>query len=204
MNRLIVGLGSGRCGTMSLTRLLGMQQDCHSLHEPEPLLPWIVSEAAAREHLDRLRRPVEVVASAALFYLPYVEWIERHAGCPVTFVCLRRNLRDTVTSFMQWTEGDRVPPPRNHWVNHDGTSWTHTKWDKCFPKYRADRKQWVITRYYNDYYEWAERLVAEKPNFRIFPMETLNHRGRVRELLKFCGFNHPKVKAGIRVHHKPE
>lgn len=203
MNRLIIGLGSGRCGTMSLVKLLGLQQNCYSLHEPKPLLPWIVSEAVAQKHLDRIRWPVEVAAVAAFYYLPYVEWFEQHAGCPVTFVCLQREKQATVESFMQWTEL-RVAPPRNHWMNHNGTHWTHTEWDKCFPKYKVADKSSAILRYYEGYYEQAERLAEEKSNFRIFPMDTLNHRGHVRELLKFCGFSRPEVKAGIKAHHKPE
>lgn len=205
MNRLIIGLGSGRCGTMSLAKLLNLQQDCHSLHEPKPRpLPWHFDEKFAREHLACIRRPEKVVAVTAFFYLSYVEWIEQHAGCPVIFVCLQRNLRGTVRSFTAWTDGSRLPPSRNHWMKHDGTRWTHTKWDRAYPKYKATSKKAALVRYYEDYYRQAKRLAGEKSNFRIFPMRHLNHKDRVRELLKFCGFDRPEVKVGIRIHHKLE
>lgn len=190
---------------MSLARLFGLQRDCHSLHEPKPRpLPWHIDEKLAREHLDCIRRPKKIVAVTAIFYLSYVEWIEQHAGCPVIFVCLRRNLQGTVKSFMAWTDGSRVPPSRNHWMKHDGTRWKHTKWDRGYPKYKATDKKAALIRYYKDYYKEAERLAGEKSNFRIFPMSALNREGQVRDLLKFCEFDHPKVKVGIRVHHNPE
>jgi len=204
MNRMIIGLGTGRCGTMSLTRLLGAQAACVSLHEPKPLLPWITDPVAARRHVRKLsQQPKRVVASTACFYLPYVEWLHTSVGCPITFVCLKRTRQQTIDSFVQWTEV-RVPPKRDHWRRHDGTKFTHTEWDKCFPQYDEPSKRRALGRYWDDYYDRAETLADRKLNFRIFPMNMLNHEGGVKEILEFCGFEEPRIRVGVRAHHKPE
>ena len=52
MRRLVIGLGTGRCGTVSLSRLLNAQPDAQVRHELRPYLPWAVDEALLARKLD--------------------------------------------------------------------------------------------------------------------------------------------------------
>jgi len=40
IRKLIIGLGTGRCGTMSLSKLLSMQENTIVSHETGTPLPW--------------------------------------------------------------------------------------------------------------------------------------------------------------------
>src|SRR6185437_11882599 len=91
--RFILGIGSGRCGTLSLAHVLAAQPETHATHEDPPLLPWKRDEdrPVMEQRFVRWRRRWKepVVADVASFYLPYVE--EAIAREPeIRIVCLKR------------------------------------------------------------------------------------------------------------------
>ena len=118
----VLGIGTGRCGTTSLTRLLKAQPGVHATHEARPLLPW--NPRKSKENVvDRVCRLVaaappraRIVADVALYYLPYVATILRH--WPATrVICLRRDRAEVIESFARKVRehwGDTV----NHWTVH--------------------------------------------------------------------------------------
>lgn len=185
---LVLGLGSGRCGTTSLRLFLDLQRDVSVTHElnfegiRQPL-PWQVDIALAGRRVQQLlRRPASIKGDIGFYWLPYSEWIlGRFAD--TRFICLQRNKPDTVESFLRRTEG------RNHWVEHGGTHWQLDEvWDKAFPKYDIQGKRAAVARYWDEYYATAERLQGEYPdNFRIFPVDTLNSRQGQDAILSFLG-----------------
>lgn len=73
--KIILGMGSGRCGTFSLPRLLGMQPECVSTHEEPPLLPWRrePGERVIRARFARFRRTRRGRLLASI--------LERREGC---------------------------------------------------------------------------------------------------------------------------
>lgn len=190
--RLIIGLGSGRCGTVSLKELLAAQDRTVALHEHR-VLPWVAN-------LNELYQCVEVlgdldspvVAGVASYYLPYLDNIRRslsHFGFhELRVIALQRGLPETVESFMRKTQG------RNHWQPSSPEYRQDPKWDRAFPKYSSGlSKHEAIGKYWEDYYTACERERVE-----IFPLEALNSPEGQAEILSACGFDEPRIKLDIR------
>ena len=191
--QLVFGLGTGRCGTLSLSRVLSTLDGFSILHEGrsdcggivvcargsgisrrvDGNLPWIVDAGACRARVDALLDlPGEVIGDTAFYYLPYVEWLAAQYGDAATFVCLRRERAETVRSFLEFTPG------RNHWMAHDGSQWApDAHWDDAFPTYDSDSKRAALERYWDEYYATAEDLARRIDQFRIFDLETLDGDG---------------------------
>ena len=200
--RLIIGLGTGRCGTVSLKSLLALQMNTHATHETM-LLPHKFSEVKFKQYMARLwKRPEEVAADVALWTLTYVSSIL--AEYPSTkFICLKRDREAVVRSYMAKT------PQRNHWTSYDSRFWSDEKWPRerkvqkcpyhnCYPKFDADKEE-AIGLYWDYYYIVAESYQDAFPdNFRIFPVEFLNTRDGCEKILKFAGYEEMKIKVGIR------
>lgn len=189
---LVIGMGTGRCGTLSLTSVLNQQPNTKVTHEQPPLLPWDspVRTSLIHERIRRMRssRQERMIGDVASFYLPYVPDIV--ASEPdVRIVCLKRPREEVVQSFCQWL--DKVHPlPTNHWARRPTEDWHHEPvWTRIFPKYDSIDRETGIRRYWNEYYATAEELVRQWPgNIRIFEMrESLNTARGLSELLSFVG-----------------
>lgn len=194
---LIIGLGTGRCGTVSLATLLDAQPNVSVTHESTPLLPWTISLRDLDDKLESLmHRNVRMAGDIAYYYLPYVEHIILRSP-DVKFVCLRRAKEEVVRSYMVKTEG------RNHWMVHDGNDWTlDPKWDPTYPKFNATNKESAVSAYWDTYYEEVERLVKSHPtSVQIFDIEkSLNTAEGVNELLEFVGI--PQSDRVLHVGHR--
>lgn len=183
----VIGLGSGRSGTVSLSTLLDAQRATSVTHETRPLLPWIPDEEQLSVRLAQLaHRDASISGDVAYYYLPYVERIN-HRLPGVKFVCMRRNFDDTVRSLMAKTDG------RNHWVDHDGSLWrTDDQWDKTMPSFQVMPKIEAVRRYVSEYYIEAERLQRQLPRaFRIFDIEMLNNPRGTVSILTHIGITDP-------------
>ena len=65
--RLIIGLGTGRCGTVSLKALLDLQKDTHATHETM-LLPHKFNERKFVQYMRKVwGRKTRIVADVALW-----------------------------------------------------------------------------------------------------------------------------------------
>ncbi len=198
VNRLIIGLGTGRCGTVSLKHLLAMQQNTHATHEMM-ILPYKFHERKFVAYMRKLStRPVRISVDVALWNLPYVTAIiaKYHN---TKFICLKRDKEAVVKSYMAKT------PNRNHWTQWNSPYWSDTKWPverrcgykNCYPRFDADKEE-AIGLYW-DYYEIvSETYEKEFPdNFRIFPVEYLNTRDGCEKILDFAGYVEMIIKVGI-------
>ena len=187
--KLIVGLGSGRCGTVSLSRFF-RQKGVYTTHEVKHL-PWYKPDPAeAVLALARVLRRADgrypFVADVAFYWLKYVPWlIERIPE--VRCVCLKRDQHETVMSFMQKLAS------RNYWTARDSEYWEEGKWkdnpiEEAFPKYDLPKKQ-ALFQYWEDYYveaAWLQKMFPD--NFRILEMRyALNSEYGQNEMLTFCG-----------------
>jgi len=241
---LVIGLGTGRCGTGSLAALLNAQQDGLCFHEmnpacvrffgtPQPILNGITEFSrildggntslvavdlsrgqcvATYDRLCQMQR-VRLIGDVANYYLSYVRIIaERHPG--VRFLCMRRDIDQTVGSFLWKTRiqrsrsqylvdrfvafATRAPfcVSENPWMRHAGTRWRRSPlWDKLFPKFEGPSRVAAIRQYCMYYYEEAERLAADlNACFRFVDLGRLNERSYQSELLSFAG-----VPAGDQV-----
>lgn len=175
----VCGLGTGRCGTRSLTAILQAQPGFDAEHErPEPL-SWDDDTDFHRHFAGQER-----VADVGFYYLPYVpRLIEAYPD--MRFVCLKRDRTATIRSFR------RSQPLGTNWFS-DGER-REDRWDRSFPKYGGSFGD-AAGRYWDDYYETAAEYAGRfEKRFLVFDTDRLNCAHCVRELLVFAGFDNPKV-----------
>ena len=191
MEKFIIGLGTGRCGTTSLSKLLSLQPDIYVPHEYGKPLPW----QFAKEEIDiRISELEKMNGDVAFYYLNYVEYlIERFPG--VKFICLRRDREETVDSYMKKSQN------RNNWIEHDGTVWEKAvHFYDSYPKFKTDSKREALGMYYDLYYSVAEKFETKMANrFRIFDIKELNSATGVRNILNFAGFLDDEMKMDVGI-----
>jgi hypothetical protein len=199
--KVIIGLGTGRCGSVSLSYLLSLQPGVNSLHEAF-IFPWEFNEDAFMVTFPKLfykGNNGEVVSDTSSWYLNYVDYI-LGLGIDASFICLRRDKEKTVDSWMMKT------PFTSH-MTHTSCEYWDEKWLKqhpyrhSFPKYDLPKRE-AIERYYDEYYVKAREYEAKYPKrFKIFPLFYLNHGELVAEILNFVEI--PKedqvIKSGIHL-----
>lgn len=194
MKRFVLGVGTGRCGTDSLASLLDIQTGASVTHERfGPQVPWGTGGYDWLRHLTQERPPGRALyGDVALYWLPQIERLLtdpalRDVARGLRVVALRRGQAATVESYMKKTEG---PDGRNHWMNHDGSTYTPCKlgWDQCYPKFRAEDKREALSMYWAAYYGEVDRLTEKYPaQVQCFDMNALNSRGGQRAILQFVG-----------------
>ena len=248
--RIVIGLGTGRSGTASLTSLIDRQHGGMCFHEMNPACAVFsgnpqaqlnaVSEfrqillggdrrklaidysrpssVASYERLQALPE-VRLIGDIAFYYLNYVgDILELVPEC--LFVCLRRDRKQTVQSWLKkstigrWPSlwwGDRITSwltrmplhtEYNFWQEHDGTVWKKDPvWDSCFPKFEAPSKQAAIEMYWDSYYMEAERLQRLYPDsFRIFDTSRMSSTEGQQEILAFIGIPEAEMVLSDKVH----
>ena len=184
--KLIIGLGTGRCGTDSLTRVLNQQEGVTAQHETF-FLTWkhdVVSGLLILNEL--LRRPgKEFVADVAFYWLNYVpDLCEMIPG--IKFVCIWRDREKVVESFYEHT-GDR-----NYWTSPMSVHWDLSN-RYCidpmmlsFPKYDLPKRE-GIGAYWDEYDRKAKAFSALYPsNFMYISTEdALNTHEGLKSVLDF-------------------
>lgn len=176
----VVGLGTGRCGTKSLTELL-RRNGFDAVHERKPALSWGGDNPARH-----FRKASEMFADVGFYYLPYVRWLmERYPE--MRFVCLKRDREGTIDSFC------RMRPPETNWFSVEGEP---DGWDRSFPNYNCEFGE-AVGRFWDDYYREAESLQGER--FRVCTTESLNCPRGVADILRFVGVEQPTIVTGIRL-----
>lgn len=201
---ILLGIGTGRSGTLSLSRLLNAQPGHSVTHENTPLLPWSSSDPAEalrkRFARWRRRRSTPVVGDVASFYLPYLEAaFELEPGLKV--ICIQRDREEVVESFCRWV--DRVEPlPTNHWSANPAPGFYHDPvWSQIFPKYDDPDRETCLRRYCDEYRDRVEALAKRHPGrIRVFPMDDLNTEEGVRRILDFAGIPRDSQKPLIGSH----
>lgn len=151
MKKIKLGIGSGRCGTVSLSKMIDAN------HELRPLLPWKKDLDLYQEHIKRMKGNRFV----AFYYLPYLD--EMFTDFDLRVACLKRDREETIESYL------KKVPNHNHW----GKGPKH-EWSKCYPTYDLKDKRKGIAKYYDYYYVKAREWEEKTDRFKIFPMEYLN------------------------------
>ena len=189
MKKVILGVGTGRCGTMSLSNLLNLQKNSNFTHEldQKDRLPWEINLDKFNHYLESIiTREKSFVGDVSFYLLPYVHFVlEKFPDSKI--IILQRDKEQTVSSYL------KKVPKRNHWMPHRGFHWfLDPNWDPCYPKFQAKTKKEAIAMYYDLYYETCKNLITQKPN-NLFWIKTedLNNEQRCLEMLEFCGFEEP-------------
>lgn len=194
MPRLVCGMGTGRCGTMSLAHLLNVQDGTKATHEALPIPHWVDQEGAVKAVAAVAARDCEVAVDVAWHYLGHVHAILGRWS-DAKFICLERDKLGYLRSAYR-----KLGPAVNPFQDHDGRRWIRfAMFEESVPKFNRCSRDASFRRYYDFYAKAARRLVARYPeNVRIFPTEALNSDDTVREMLEWAGFDQPVVLAAIR------
>ncbi len=186
---LVIGLGADRRDTFSLFMTINQIPDSFFVHEGF-MLPWYGTKEEALNKISEFLNSTQkkYVGDVGFYWLPYVETVIKNIP-DVKFICLKRDKKQTVKSFMKKTEG------RNHWINHDGKKWKKDYvWDRCFPKYEVESKEQALKLYWEEYYNKAILLEKKYPkNFKIFDITVLNSEESFKKVLDFIGVSHCKI-----------
>lgn len=202
--QLIIGLGSGRCGTTSLYKLLNSQKNSFICHESKPLLTWIFDEKKIDNKLKKiLSKDKKYIGDVASYYLQYIEHII--SKNPSTkFIILKRPKEEVVKSFINKTKFLNFFK-WNLWIRKPKKK--ENKWSKMFPKYNLNSKEEAIAKYWEEYYSKADKLIKKYPlNIKIFNTSDLNSEQKVKEILDFCNISakDKRIKYGIKVNKTKE
>ena len=183
---LIIGMGTGRCGTVSLSKILNNQKDSLFTHEfTSKPVDWSGPSPLPEMFVPHILSGKSFVGDVSSVHLSFVDdYIQN--GTDTKFIILKRNREEVIQSFMKKTKD------RNHWMEHDGSKWRKNKWDKMFPKFKSNSKEEAIGKYYDYYYN--ECLKIPSSIKYLMNMEDLNDESKVLDMLRWCGFPEPKFK----------
>lgn len=198
--KLIIGCGTGRCGTKSLVRLLDQQPDTHATHERyENAVRWNCPENLwpLRLWRDTTGKGPSFRADVALNWTPHVRAFLRWADegeREVRVVGLKRDRGEVIDSYKRWKRN------ADHWRFHGSHDGTPDKWDHCYPsEMDASTKGEAIGRFWDRVYGILEPLERKDDRVRIFRTEDLNNESGVRSILAHCGYEDPVVDVGIQI-----
>ncbi len=187
---IVIGLGTGRCGSVSLQRMLNQLESSFVTHEGF-MLPWYgdPNEAIQKMRVFLQETDKLVVGDVGFYWLPYVDPMISSFQ-RLKFICLRRAKDETVRSYIRKTEG------RNHWMRHDGRQYQKdVLWDRCYPKFEATSKEEALEKYWEMYYETAALLEKKYPEiFRVFEISVLSSADKFRNVLNFIGIRTQAVE----------
>ena len=165
--QLIISIGTGRSGSVSLSQFLSHQQKMRVLHEGKieekgirTLIKWENDTAQLFNwitYLSNFNSDEYFYGDTGMYYLPYIKLIiQKYQN--VKIIGLVRDKESVVNSYLNKTEG------RNHWFNHNGEDWKKDeKWDPCYPKYNESNKKKALELYWEEYNETTKTLQTEFP-----------------------------------------
>ncbi len=198
IKQLIFGLGTGRCGTFSLTKLLNAQPSITIGHEACPL-PWIPNYDELSLALDKFLATDSLrVGDVAYWWLPYVAAIlaDYHDA---KFICLYRARELVTKSFFNNTPGRNLwtDPKSKHWKEE----WEDRDTDVYFPRYNIDKLE-AIGEYWDEYWERANTWAGLCPNnFGFWHVDILNSEEGQSDIFDFIGIpkQERKYDVGVRI-----
>lgn len=197
MPKIIIGCGTGRCGTVSLSVLLNSQSGFRVGHE-SVRMPWDFNKNYAAMALSFFLNSDKIVGDIASWYLPYMKYFLTKED-RVKVICLKRSKEEVVKSFIRKTGWKDA----NHWTEKTSSyyqsSFKEQAFDMHFPKYDLPLKK-ALEKYWNDYYEWAERLQQRfEGRFKIFDCSlVLNSENHQKQLFDFLEVENPNILLGIK------
>lgn len=190
---LLIGLGTGRCGTVSLARMLNQHPMFDITHEARPLLPWVPDEALFTTSIQCiLSRPGSVVGDVSFFWLPYVSMLSAHVAklknVRLRFVAAERPIPEVVASFQR-----KVGPGINHWTTNSALTNPSHIFHSCFPKYDTDDRAAALSRYCSEYRSGLDQIsnANRKVIKRVRTQDLVP--GTIYEIFQWLGVPHVDV-----------
>jgi hypothetical protein len=207
--RLVLGLGSGRCGSTTLAALLATVDGACCTHENPPLIFWKPDQAQTEFHIRRFRLLCEyysLVADVSHWWLNVLDMFFQHFPNSRA-VGLVRDADECAKSFMRIKGYGRGS--MNHWVSHDNGIWATHSWDPVYPSYpvpayarnAVDRaKLELIRRYVSEYNERLAAVAQRLPDrVLLLRTEELNRPAIQQRIFEFAGVQGRIVKLKLNV-----
>jgi hypothetical protein len=170
--KVLLGIGSGRCGSTSLAAMLSMVEDSCCTHENPPLLDWAPEDAQLKFHIRRFKLLADhysLVADVSHWWLNALDvFFESFPTSKV--VGLFRDVDECVESFMNIKGHGRRS--FNHWAMDGHGTWIPHRWDSTYPSYpvpsysksQPDRAKYeMIARYVEEYNAAMQDRAARQP-----------------------------------------
>lgn len=198
--KYIFGLGSGRCGTTSLSKILSYQKDTKVTHElfngkKYKTINWNFTEKDLKDIKHHILKLNNVFSGTVAFYLlNYIDKLIDFFGennCKI--IIIQRTKNDTVQSYINWTSRNAL---FNHWSssNFKDSHYTDNEWDVCYPKYDIRDKRLAIEKYYDDYYSKCSLIKNQYSNIvKHIYTDQLNEDNIIVDLLRWIGYDDPKI-----------
>ena len=192
--KIIIGLGTGRCGTVFLSEFLKHQPKTESCsHES---IKYTFTECNINTTYKQLKdanciNKQNSVAIISAFALLGVDEISKFFQ-ETKLIILIRNKDKLIKSFMNWTKDG---PPNNYWVPNTKNIWHQTSWECYFPKFpelEEKTKEEAISAYYDYYYDICN-ILSKKYDSLWINTEYLNDINTLNKILDFCGLDKPGV-----------
>jgi hypothetical protein len=147
-------IGTGRCGTVSVARLLDACENTFVSHEnPALRSPWHETDELSVEtfttHARWAQQEGLLVGDVALYWLPHIDRM-REVFPDLRVICLRRDKAATIASFERKCPGYTLVRPEDRMHRPD--------WWPLFPTIEAPTVREAWSRYYDLYYEQAARI----------------------------------------------
>ncbi|MBI1246209.1 hypothetical protein GC197_00005 [bacterium] len=195
---LVLGIGTGRCGSTTLAAIFSELDDCISTHENPPAIFWEPRKEQVEFHFRRiemLRSRYQVVFDGSHWWLNVLDQVFQHYPTAKA-VGLYRSTDSCVKSFMRIKR--KGPNSINHWMEPGCPLWVANPWDPMYPSYPIPSEDEVgpnrtwkeeMIRRYVDQYNTALRAWHERAPDRVFllAMDELNDRDKLSELSAWLG-----------------
>jgi len=164
MNRnIILGAGTGRCGTMSFARVINNCKSTNITHEMGPILPYKKDYDVYKEYLDNLlRKEGKYIGDVSGYTRNYIEDFIRDVP-NIKIIWITRDNEKTINSMKKKEDIDLFADDTSHPFSKTRPTWTHiNNATEIFVEVENKR---------------AEELMHKFPaNFKIFDVEELNSK----------------------------
>lgn len=186
--KIVLGMGTGRCGSWTLANILMKQKGTVCTHEGLGLA-WEPDYLAFYETILNflVNFKADIIANVGWYWINYVGRLMNTLEDPKC-ICLKRPKDEVVHSFQKYM------PKINHWTDPASIHWKPRKYSidmdrHMWPKYDAPRAE-AIAIYWEEYYATAEFWQQRLPdNFLIIDMqEALNTEDGQHRMLSHIGY----------------
>ena len=194
--QLVIGCGTGRCGTTTLARLLNMQPGAAVTHERlASKFHWNKPAEAQHKIMKTLVAMTEgLVGDVALQHGCCLQW-----WCEVgaKVVVMKRDMEGYLAS---WKKKAGL---RNNWQPPREGGTAGSRWYKAFPKFAGlSGREEALKAYYNFYYdELVPPVVQQYPDqVLLCHVDVFNTARGQQHLLDFCGVPREEqvLKVGLK------
>lgn len=187
MSKLVIGLGTGRSGTWSLTKLLQVQKNAACTHEGY-FMRWRPDHLACfRAIAQMMRCGAKYVCDVGFYWINYIDDV-LDAIPDARFICMERNRELVINSF------DSRTPFNNYWTDTSSKHWSWEKYEfaylnPAFPSFDLPKRE-AIGAYWDLYrrkvLSWSKLYPKQ---FHILDIEMLNDESGQELILDLAGID---------------